>query len=93
LKWLKGLPIEITLGDCTDKTSLGEAVKGVDQVFHLAGITKAVKEKTFFEINALGTENLMLACCQHNPHIQKFLYLSSQAAAGPCQNGNKKKGV
>ena len=91
LKWLKDLPIEITLGDCSDKTSLREAVKGVDQVFHLAGITKAVKEKTFFEINAFGTENLILACCQHNPHIQKFLYLSSQAAAGPCQNGNKKR--
>jgi nucleoside-diphosphate-sugar epimerase len=91
LKWLKNLPIEITLGDCSDKTSLREAVKGVDQVFHLAGITKAVKEKTFFETNAFGTENLILACCQHNPHIQKFLYLSSQAAAGPCQNGNKKR--
>jgi nucleoside-diphosphate-sugar epimerase len=91
LKWLKGLPIEIILGDCSDKTSLEKAVKGVDQVFHLAGITKAVKEKTFFEINALGTENLILACCRHNPHIQKFLYLSSQAAAGPCQNGNKKR--
>jgi nucleoside-diphosphate-sugar epimerase len=91
LKWLKDLPIEITLGDCSDKTSLREAVKGVDQVFHLAGITKAVKEKTFFEINAFGTENLIRACCQHNPHIQKFLYLSSQAAAGPCQNGNKKR--
>ena len=91
LKWLKDLPIEITLGDCSDKTSLREAVKGVDQVFHLAGITKAVKEKTFFETNAFGTENLILACCQHNPHIQKFLYLSSQAAAGPCRNGNKKR--
>jgi nucleoside-diphosphate-sugar epimerase len=91
LKWLKNLPIEITLGDCSDKTSLREAVKGVDQVFHLAGITKAVKEKTFFETNAFGTKNLILACCQHNPHIQKFLYLSSQAAAGPCQNGNKKR--
>ena len=91
LKWLKDLPIEITLGDCSDKTSLREAVKGVDQVFHLAGITKAVKEKTFFETNAFGTKNLILACCQHNPHIQKFLYLSSQAAAGPCQNGNKKR--
>jgi nucleoside-diphosphate-sugar epimerase len=91
LKWLKDLPVEITLGDCIDKASLREAVKGVDQVFHLAGITKAVKEKAFFEINAFGTENLILACCQHNPHIQKFLYLSSQAAAGPCQNGNKKR--
>lgn len=91
LKWLKGLPIEVALGDCLDKTSLKGAVKGVDLVFHLAAVTKALKEKTYFEINALGTENLIRACLRNNPHIQKFLYLSSQAAAGPCRNGNKKK--
>jgi nucleoside-diphosphate-sugar epimerase len=91
LKWLQGLPVEVVLGDCLDETSLGEAVKGVDQVFHLAAVTKALKEKTYFEINASGTENLIRACIKSNPHIQKFLYLSSQAAAGPCRNGNKKK--
>jgi nucleoside-diphosphate-sugar epimerase len=66
-------------------------VKGIDQVFHLAAVTKALKEKTYFEINASGTENLIRACLKSNPHIQKFIYLSSQAAAGPCRNGNKKK--
>ena len=91
LKWLKGLPIEVAAGDCSDKTSLKEAVKGVDQVFHNAGVTKAVHEKTYFEVNALGTKNLIHACLENNPHIQKFIYLSSQAAAGPCQNGNKKR--
>jgi nucleoside-diphosphate-sugar epimerase len=81
----------VALGDCLDETSLREAVKGVDQVFHLAAVTKALKEKTYFEINASGTENLIRACLKSNPHIQKFIYLSSQAAAGPCRNGNKKK--
>jgi len=91
LKWLEGLPIEIVQGDCNDKVSLGEAVKGVDQVFHLAGVTKAVQEKTYFEVNAFGTENLVRVCLEHNPHLQKFIYVSSQAASGPCQNGGKKK--
>ena len=91
LKWLKGLRIEVTVGDCSDKTSLKEAVRGVDQVFHNAGVTKAVHEKTYFEVNAFGTENLIHACLENNPHIQKFIYLSSQAAAGPCRNGNKKR--
>jgi nucleoside-diphosphate-sugar epimerase len=91
LKWLRDLPIEATQGDCNDKSSLAEAVKGVDQVFHLAGVTKAVQEKTYFEVNALGTENLIDACLQYNSHLQKFIYVSSQAAAGPCQDGNKKK--
>jgi len=90
-KWLKGLPIEMTFGDCRDQASLSEAVKGIDQVFHLAGITKAVEERTYFEINAFGTENLVRACLENNPDLEKFIYLSSQAAAGPCWDGGKKK--
>ena len=48
LKWLKGLPIEFVHGDCNDKTSLEKAVQGVDWVFHLAGVTKAIKEGYLF---------------------------------------------
>ena len=91
LKWLKGLPVEIASGDCGDMPSLRDAVKDVDEVFHLAGVTKAVKERTFFEVNASGTANLIQACLEINPRIRKFVYLSSQAAAGPCWNGDKKK--
>jgi nucleoside-diphosphate-sugar epimerase len=90
-KWLKGLPIEVAHGDCNDKASLQTAVKGVDRVFHLAGVTKAVDEKTYFQVNAHGTDNLIHSCLEHNAHIKKFIYLSSQAAAGPCRNGGQKR--
>jgi dihydroflavonol-4-reductase len=91
LRWLKNLPVEVMKGDCNDKISLAEAVKGIDQIFHLAGVTKAIKEETYFLTNALGTENLIHACLENNTHLQKFIYLSSQAAAGPCWNGGLKK--
>ncbi len=91
LKWLKRLPIEVFPGNCNDMTSLQGAVKGVDQVFHLAGITKAVEDTTYFEVNTFGTENLIHACLTHNPHLQKFIYVSSQAASGPCEDGAEKK--
>ena len=91
LKWLKNLPVEFVYGDCNDKASLKEAVKDVDQVFHLAGVTKAIDEKTYFEVNGLGTENLIHACLENGPRLKKFIYLSSQAAAGPCCNGRGKK--
>ena len=91
LKLLKSLPIEFVHGDCTDKTSLKKAVTGVDWVFHLAGVTKAIKEETYFEVNSLGTENLIHACLENNPRLQKFIYISSQAAAGPSRNGYNKK--
>ena len=91
LKWLKGLPLEFVHGDCKDKASLEKAVRGVDWVFHLAGVTKAVEEETYFEVNGLGTENLVHACLENNPRLQKFIYISSQAAAGPSRNGCNKK--
>ncbi len=91
LKWVKGLPVEIIYGDCQEKDSLGPGVKDVDLVFHLAGATRAIEAKTYFEVNALGTENLVLACLEHNTRLRKFIYLSSLAAAGPGQNGGEKK--
>jgi nucleoside-diphosphate-sugar epimerase len=75
----------------SDRGSLENAVKGVDVVFHLAGVTKSLHEKTYFEINAIGTDNLIHACLRANPDLKKIVYLSSQAAAGPCQNGKKKR--
>jgi nucleoside-diphosphate-sugar epimerase len=91
LRWLKGLPIEFVQGDCNDKTSLEKEVRGVDWVFHLAGVTKAIQEETYLEVNGQGTENLIRACLEKNPRLQKFIYVSSQAAAGPSRNGCNKK--
>ena len=90
-KVVKDLPVEIIYGDCREKDSLGPGVKDVDLVFHLAGATRAIDAKTYFEVNALGTENLVQACLEHNTRLQKFIYLSSLAAAGPGRNGGKKK--
>jgi dihydroflavonol-4-reductase len=90
-KWLKGLAIERVAGDCCDVASLREAVKGVDCVFHLAGVTKATREETYFEVNGRGTDNLIHACLESNPRPPRFIYLSSQAAAGPSRNGCRKK--
>jgi nucleoside-diphosphate-sugar epimerase len=91
LRWLKGLPVEIIYGDCQEKDSLGLGVQDVDLVFHLAGATRAIDAKTYFAVNARGTENLVGACLEHSTRLQKFIYLSSQAAAGPGRDGGKKK--
>ncbi len=90
LGWVKNCPVEYVVGDCREKKSLCQAVQGVDQVFHLAGATMAVKEQTFFEVNGRGTENLIQACIENNIRLKKFIYLSSQAAAGPCPGNGKK---
>ncbi len=90
LRWLDGLPIDIAYGDCTDESSLTKAVKSVDMVFHIAGVTKSIDEETYFKVNAIGTKNLLMACIKNNPGLKRFVYLSSQAASGPCNNGEKK---
>ena len=91
LAWVTDLPVEIIYGDCQEKDSLEPGVKDVDLVFHLAGATRAIDAKTYFAVNTLGTENLVQACLEHNTRLQKFIYLSSQAAAGPGRDGGKKK--
>ncbi|WP_306549730.1 NAD(P)-dependent oxidoreductase [Desulfobulbus sp.] len=91
LGWMKDLPVEFVVGDCRDQQSLRQAVQDVDLVFHLAGATMAVKEQTFFEVNGLGTQNLVQACIENKTRLKKFIYLSSQAAAGPCLSDGKKQ--
>lgn len=83
LQWLRNLPVEIAYGDCVDEDSLSSLVAGVDCVYHLAGATKVKREEDFFTINAGGTKNLIRACLYHSPKMEKFVYLSSQAASGP----------
>ncbi len=80
---LSGLPVELCVGDLSDTASLAKAVRGVDCVFHLAGLTKTNKEHEFYDVNARGTGNLAQAVARENPGLKKFIYLSSLSAAGP----------
>lgn len=83
LKWLEGLDVSLHRGDCRDRESLPAAVDDVDYIFHLAGLTRAPRERDFFEVNVKGTENLIRAARDNNPSLKRFLFLSSLAAVGP----------
>jgi len=52
---------------------------------------KGHEEETYFEVNGRGTDNLIHACLESGRSPQRFIYLSSQAAAGPGRNGCGKK--
>jgi len=57
----------------------------LDLVFHLAGLTKAARSTAYYKVNHLGTASLLKALeCQRKKI--RFLYLSSQAAAGPARD-------
>lgn len=85
LTFLAGLNLEYRYGDVTDAGSLREAVKGADFVFHVAGITRAKNREEYFRVNASGTKNLVQACFEMNPGVRRFIYVSSQTAAGPAK--------
>ncbi|GER92511.1 hypothetical protein A45J_0227 [hot springs metagenome] len=88
LRFLEDIDVKIIKGDCTDMGSLTDAVKDVDYIFHLAGLTKACSESDFFNANVKGTENVVKAVLENNPYIKRFVYLSSLAAVGPSYDGN-----
>jgi nucleoside-diphosphate-sugar epimerase len=82
-RWLRDREIELCTGDCRDPGSLHAAVTGVDRVFHLAGVVRARNYEDYFLSNSTGTRNLLMACLQSNPGLNRFVLVSSQAAAGP----------
>jgi nucleoside-diphosphate-sugar epimerase len=83
LRWLSGLDIDVKAGDCTVPETLADAVKQASVVIHAAGLTKARRAKEYYEVNHIGTRNILEACARHNPGIEKFILISSLAAAGP----------
>ena len=87
LRWLEGMEVRLAQGDCTRPESLVAAVQGVSLVFHCAGVTKAKHARDYYIVNHLGTKNLLEACARYNPGIEKFILVSSQAAAGPSPDG------
>ena len=68
VRWLidrHGDRVEFVRGDVRDETAVGDAVRGVDQVFHFAAqvaVTTSLADPFLdFEVNARGTLNLLEA--------------------------------
>jgi nucleoside-diphosphate-sugar epimerase len=87
LSRLKDLNVEYRYGDVTRPDDLPAIVESVDYVIHNAGLVKAKTAQQFYDVNEGGTKNLLEALIQHNLNIKKFIYISSQAAAGPSLDG------
>src|SRR5690606_28080558 len=70
-----------------DAAALREAVRGVDYVYHVAGVTRATDWQTFEEGNVAATVRLLDAVREANPGVRKVLVTSSLAAVGACAGG------
>lgn len=87
LRWIEGLKVKLIYGDCKEKETLKGMIKGLDYIYHLAGITKAISGDVYLRENSLGTENIIKTAIEEEPGLKKFIYLSSLAAFGPSLDG------
>lgn len=83
LSWIRDLDVERVTGDLQDEQALVKAVRGMDWVFHVAGLTKARGLHSYMRANALGTLNVLEACAKTQGPPQRVVLLSSLAAWGP----------
>lgn len=90
LRWLKGLDIQLSYGDFFDPGSLTDAVKGTDFIFHIAAAKSGNRQK-IFQNNVDATVKLAEAAVKNAPALKRFVFFSSQAAAGPAECSNAQK--
>lgn len=79
---LDGVNCQYVHGDVTDVHSLLESFKGMDSVFHLAGIIayKKSQRSLMDKVNVQGTANVVNVCRENK--IRRLVYLSSVVAVG-----------
>lgn len=87
LEELEGLKLDVVPGDVTDLDSLIAASKGVDSVFHLAGLVAYSKaqRQAMQQVNVEGTANVLRACEKNA--VRRLLHLSSVVAVGASFDG------
>ncbi len=86
---LQKLGCKIIRLDYNDKKSLKKALKDIDIIFHVGGITKALHKKDYFKANTLTTLLLLEAISEMRQRPNRFVLLSSHAAAGPAKSIEK----
>jgi nucleoside-diphosphate-sugar epimerase len=87
---LDSIGARIAVGDLLTGEGLSEAVKGVDCVLHLAGVTKARGPEGYFQGNAEGTRRLVKAMAELSTP-PRLVFCSSLAAAGPSVPGRPRR--
>ncbi len=86
-RWLENLSVEYVDGDIFSGEVLLSALSDVTHVFHLAGLTKARHREEYFRANGEGTAHLLQLTAKAAVKLRRFVYVSSQAAAGPSLTG------
>ena len=84
---LQGLPVEIAEGDLRDRSSLRRAVKGCDNLFHVAADYRLwiPEPDVMYDTNIRGSQEIILAALDAG--VQRIVYTSSVATLGLTGDG------
>lgn len=69
--------LEIVFGDLLEPSSLLEAVRGIDEIIHLAAVTHSDNREDYWRVNVTGTENLIKAAQQNG--VNRVIFVSTRA--------------
>ena len=83
---LEHLGVQTVVADVTDRAAFKRALRGVDRVFHVAGVTslRATPER-LQQVNVEGTRVVLDACARAG--VGRVVFTSSVAAIGPAPPG------
>ena len=84
---LEGLPVELAEGDVTDFESVVAASRGVEGIYHVAGLVSYWRPKRawMFRVNIEGTRNVIEAALRNS--VRRVVHTSSIAAIGYRTDG------
>lgn len=72
--------VEIVYGDLKDKQSVTDALAGVKAVYHCAGVIYPPKIQTLYDVNWLGTKNLVDACIECG--VKRIISMGTDSICG-----------
>ena len=84
---LKGMDVELITGDINEGLDWKPLLEDADYIYHAAGVTRARKPSDYFEGNYEAAKKIVRQSALHCKKLKRFVFVSSQAAAGPSING------
>ena len=87
LRYLKHPDLEFAYGGLDSSTDWDAAFRGVDTIYHVAGLPYAKRRNEYYQVNHRGTEAILAAALKHRGQIRKLVHISSLAAVGPGRDG------
>lgn len=84
---LEGLDYETVKCDITDRRAVRRALKGVDRVFHIAGLVslRPRDAEMLYRVNVEATRTVLEECAR--AEVDRVVHTSSIAAVGPAPEG------